>query len=138
MNREQVRQLARENAKWPLTMKQIPKEAWPEALHVAPHPPIAVWRSRDYLAQVFREPSGVRISVNRTVVTQTGDWQDVIPWDDLQRIKREVGYPNEAALEVYPADRDVVNVANIRHLWIVPSITPWWWFRDEASPALTP
>lgn len=138
MNREQARMLARENAKWPLTMKQIPKEAWPEALHVAPHPPISVWRSRDYLAQVFREPSGMRISVNRTMVTQTGDWRDAIPWDDLQRIKREVGFPDVAALEVYPADEDVVNVANIRHLWIVPGIQPWWWFRDARSLAPSP
>lgn len=48
------------------------------------------------------------------------DGGDGIPWDDLQVMKRLAGYGDDYAIEVYPADRDIVNDANIRHLWVLP------------------
>jgi hypothetical protein len=60
----------------------------------------------------------VRLSVCRTSLA--GDrWQDGITWDELQRLKRECGYGDADAIEVFPADTDVVNVANMRHLWVM-------------------
>jgi len=48
------------------------------------------------------------------------DGKDGISWDTLQAIKNEmIGY-EEIAVEVYPSQIDVVNDANIRHLWTVP------------------
>jgi hypothetical protein len=46
--------------------------------------------------------------------------QDGIPWDDLQEIKNEVAGRDERAIEIYPAADELVNEANIRHLWVVP------------------
>lgn len=81
---------------------------------------LRVLRSRDFLVQEFaaNAPAKVRLSVCRT--TLYGDrWQDGITWDDLQQIKRECGYGDADAIEVFPADADVVNVANMRHLWVM-------------------
>lgn len=81
---------------------------------------LRVWRSRNFLVQErpARDPAIVVLAVNRT---QRGPerWLDGISWDELQQIKFECGYGNHDAVEVYPRDADVVNVANMRHLWIM-------------------
>lgn len=43
-----------------------------------------------------------------------------ISWDVLQRIKNDMVGPDMLAIEMFPPDDQVVNDANIRHLWIVP------------------
>ena len=86
-----------------------------------PFAPQEVWRSKSFLVQVFKEADGVtRLSVIRTAVRVDGDWADGISWDDLQRLKSECGRGSLDAVEVYPADGEVVNVANMRHLWVLP------------------
>lgn len=94
--------------------------------------PIRVWRSRKYLVQLYEEtapgyPGLLRMSVNRTTVNPDGSWQDGITWDELQTIKREIGYGDRCAVEVYPADQNVINVANIRHLWIFEQAPSFVW-----------
>ena len=69
------------------------------------------------------------------VSTQITDWGDVThlwirrhdserihSWADLQRIKNEVrpdGH-ERTAVEVYPRDAELVDVANMYHLWVLP------------------
>lgn len=116
--REQRRALERENAKRPLVLERLPEREWPPVNQPGL---VEVWRSRNFLVQVFHESQGAtRLSVCRTTMNQsTGRWEDGISWDDLQRLKRECGRGQLDAVEVYPADRDVVNVANMRHLWVL-------------------
>ena len=38
---------------------------------------------------------------------------------ELQDIKRQAGLGDYMAVEIYPKDRDIVNVANMRHLWVL-------------------
>ena len=52
------------------------------------------------------------------------DGKGGITWDELQAIKDEFAGPEAAAVEVYPAASDLVNEANIRHLWVVPEGIP--------------
>lgn len=114
--RAQRRELARTNAKMPVALQLVPRHEWPNPLG----PQRRVWRSRHYLVQEFDapEPACVRLSVNRTSLT--GDrWADNITWDELQDIKAQCGYPMADAVEVYPRAGDVVNVANMRHLWVL-------------------
>lgn len=114
--REQRRQLARDNAKLPRVLAPISRDQWPDPYA----PQRRVLRSRDFLVQEFDAPAPafVRLSVNRTSLA--GDrWQDGISWDELQRIKAECGYQHCDAVEVYPAVGDEVNVANMRHLWVL-------------------
>ena len=96
-------------------LRPIPPEAWPNP---APRGLVQVWASRDFLAQVYTEDGATRISICRTRLDGDNKWKDGITWEDLQRIKCGIGLGDFAAYEVYPADDDVVNVANMRHLWI--------------------
>ena len=109
--REQRREMARESAKWPESLKEIPRSEWPNL----DGPQLRVLRSREYLVQEFggTGPVLVRLSINITSM-DGARWADGIPWEDLQRLKAEAGYALHDAVEVFPAVMDVVNVANMR------------------------
>lgn len=97
-----------------------------------PKPPnmLRAWRSRSYLVQEYAEDSPqvlVRLSVSRTILNDKGGWLDGITWDQLQAIKTALGYHEHDAVEVYPRQRNVVNVANIRHLWVMREPLPFAW-----------
>lgn len=101
-------------------LTRIPKEEWPPT--TATIIPDEVWRSRHYLVQIFRpEENPVRLSICSTALAPDGSWKDGITWDELQKVKADVGFGDSWAIEVYPPEEHVVNVANFRHLWIVPA-----------------
>ncbi len=131
--RAQRRKLKLDNAKQPAALREVPREQWPNPYA----PQLRVWRSKDFLVQEFyaAAPAKIRLSVCRT--TLLGDrWQDGITWDDLQRLKRKCGYGNADAIEIFPADTDVVNVANMRHLWIMADPVTCAW-RKPSNADLT-
>jgi hypothetical protein len=57
-------------------------------------------------------------------------WVDGITWDQLQEIKRGVGLGDKLAVEVYPEDKNIVNVANMRHLFVLPERPLFAWARS--------
>ena len=122
MNRQQRRDAAknlqRENASRPQSLVEIPKDHWPNQ---SPTSPTKAWRSRDFLVQQYNAPPPAiaRLSVNRTQIDGVR-WKAEITWDELQRIKTECGYGEIDAVEIYPSNADVVNVSNMRHLWLLP------------------
>lgn len=129
--RAMLRQLERDNRAWPehlvdCSAEALPRWRWDNGK------PIAVLRSRSFMCQVFEAPGGViRLSFNRTTMDETTwRWADGITWDDLQRLKREAGFGEQEAVEVYPPDGDVVNVGNLRHLWVLPHPLPFAWRRS--------
>ena len=127
------RYLAQQNAKYPVVPVEIPKYAWPKD---ADPKRIKEFRSRDFLIQVFEEADGVlRLSFNRTSITPTGEWTEGISWDDLQWLKSQIGYQDRTAVEIYPPSSDVVNVANLRHLWVLPYRLPFEWRADATKKA---
>ena len=81
-------------------------------------------------SSVFTFPLGAEISSHYDEAT---GWLAVthdvsITWDELQAIKdREMGV-EASAVEVYPQGSEILNKANVRHLWRVPS--------DQAVPDL--
>lgn len=80
------------------------------------------WRNQKFLVQVFDQGGAmIRMSVNRTEAGPNGRWKDGISWDELQQCKREIGRGHLEGFEVYPAESEVVNVANMRHIWIFKS-----------------
>lgn len=127
--REQRRGLNRANAKQPQVLRPLPD--WRDRDDLPPGL-IEVWRSRDFLVQVYAErPGMVRASINRTTLSgPKGRWIDGISWDELQRIKREIGRGEQDAVEIYPADKDVVNVANMRHIFIMDAPLDYAWRRS--------
>jgi len=127
VSRQQRKALERENLRWPEALAEVPLESLPR--HQSDKF-VRVLRSRRFLVQVFDEPGGVvRLSASRTVLRGDGRWEDGITWDELQRLKAEAGYGDRFAVEVYPADANVVNVGNLRHLWILPEPLTFAWSR---------
>jgi hypothetical protein len=126
--RQQRRELARQNAKQPTRLTPVPVDLWSESM-LDSKSLMQVWRSRSYLVQAFEERDGViRLSINKTVLV--GDrWDDGLVWDELQEIKRQCGFGDKYAIEIYPRDKDVVNVANMRHLWIMDEPLNIGWVR---------
>lgn len=83
--------------------------------------PTEAWRSRYFACMVYPtdEPGVLRVSVNRCEIDMgKRDWTGGITWDELMRVKREIGRGNCHAVEVLPRDSDVVDVANMRHFWV--------------------
>lgn len=128
-SRAQRRQLDRDNAKLPTALQEVPRSEWPEA-SLRDENRLRVWRSRHFLVQEFKAPAPaqVRLSINRTSIV--GDrWTAGIEWEELQRLKNEVGYSHLDAVEVFPPTVDVVNVANMRHLWVLAEPLAFAWRR---------
>lgn len=96
-------------------------------------PPQAAWRSRDFLCQVFIDGYQTQLSVNRTDLDNNGNWKADISWEELQWIKDSVGYADFDAVEVHPKKRDIVNVANMRHLFILNESLPFIWRKKETT-----
>ena len=113
--------LEHENRLWPEALAEVPRDRWISKSWDTSNR-VRVLRSRRFMVQVFAEANGVlRLSVNRTELAPGGErWRDGITWDELQRVKREAGYGDSFAVEIYPPTGDEVNVANMRHLWILP------------------
>lgn len=115
-HKDAIKALSKENSRYPFRLKRL--EVLPAKM---PPTCFEVWRSRDYLLQVHRTetPGVIRLSVNRASVDKhTGRWTDGISWDDLQRLKRECGRGDLCGVELFPPDADVVNVANVRHVFV--------------------
>ena len=91
---------------------EVLKRDWPEAMSSQ----AALWKvfgSRGLLAQIYLEENGLRLSVRLT------DGSDGLTWDDLAWVLH-VLLPDRWAVEVYPPAHAVVNVANMRHLYVYP------------------
>ena len=108
-------------------LTELLKEDWPDGKD---NNRIKVYISKKYMVQIFKENNNlIRLSINKT--SHDGlSWTDGIPWDELQKIKNEVGYEDFDAVEIYPKERDVVNVSNMRHLWVMPEQLSFGWRKD--------
>lgn len=92
-----------------------------------PKYPLKAFRSKHFLAQIYHQDGYVRISVNKIAITDEGDWVDGITWEQLQWIKEQTGYGDQTAVEVYPSNADVINEANMRHLFVLKEPLPFVW-----------
>lgn len=122
--------LSIDNALAPERLVRVPRAEWPAI--VSDPPPREVWRSRGFVLMVYPAPGEMeRLTVCRTAIQTNGRFADGISWDDLQRLKSECGRGDREAVELYPRDRDVVNVGNLRHLWVVKDGLPFAWRAPE-------
>lgn len=124
--RQAAKYLEQQRKTWPDKLKPLPKSEWGETARTMQSPPFEVMRSKKFLVQLYPvHDHMIRMSVCRCSVKASGDWNDAITWDELQRLKAEAGLGDRDAVEIYPKDNDVVNVANMRHLWV---------FKDGSIP----
>lgn len=104
----------------------------PERNRKHPH---HVYQSSQYLVQIFIESETLtRITVN-SVNRRGNNWQDGITFDELQAIKSAVGYGDKCAVEVYPEDSELINDANMRHLWVLNERPDFAWTRHKKARA---
>ncbi|UAL42168.1 hypothetical protein K8B83_14930 [Shewanella inventionis] len=111
---------------------EIPKQDWP------PHQQktlVRVLLSSEFLVQQFVETDGlIRLSICKT--NRKGNrWADGITWDQLQEIKMHAGFGSKCAVEVFPEDSNVVNVANMRHIFILPERPAFAWTKQPSYKA---
>lgn len=68
--------------------------------------------------------------MTRTVETEWGEVEHAcirnlgntdIPWAEKQRIKNEIFGTERCAVEVFPAMTELVDEANMYHLWVLPA-----------------
>ena len=116
--RNQRRILKLDNSKFTDEFISIPSTEWPPLL--PGKIPLYVYRNKDFLVQVYREQGMAdwRLSICRTWMGG-GSWADNISWDELHLVKSAIGYGDIFAVEIYPKNCDIVNVANMRHLWLI-------------------
>ena len=123
--------LAVQNREYPATMTEIPEKAWPFETGDPrlTNPPKRAWRSSRFIACLYAEPekTALRLSICRATLNDNGQFDDQLTWDELQQIKSERGFGAYDAVEIYPADADVVNVSNMRHLWLLDYLSPYAW-----------
>ena len=123
--------MAAMQAKQPDMLTSVPRHEWP-VYHSDRAEVLNVWRSKKFLVVLYVE-YGIRefrMTVNRASIDSKGKWNAEITWDELQKIKREIGYGNRWAVECYPPESDVVNVANMRHLWLLESPPNFGWKKS--------
>lgn len=131
LTRQQRRALEAENRRWPDKLRLIPESEL--SGYVKPPRQKEAWRSRKFLVQVFDEGGGVeRLSVNFTSFGK-GRWIDGLTWDDLQRLKAECGRGEKCAVEIFPPEADKVDVANMRHLFVLPEPPDFMWASPSQS-----
>lgn len=112
--------LLSENEKYGLEFEEVPLDKWIWRTDSQGVKPFKVLRNSLFLVQLFRfSADTIRMSVNKTMLQSKGRWVDGITWDDLQAIKSMIGYGHRDAVEVYPKNQDLINVSNMRHLWIL-------------------
>ncbi len=75
-------------------------------------PSIGAWESDVFVASAFVDGDAIRLDIHRK------DMKDGITWDQLQSIKNDCGFEGLDAVEFYPAQKDVINTGNYRHLYI--------------------
>lgn len=127
LTRAQACGYAKHIATLPPDLVPVPEEQWPVQDGAACR---GAWVSRRYCVVAWQEPEDrpLRISINRTKYNpSTGQWRDGITWDEIQAIKRDIGLGDRWAAEAYPPDDQMVDVACLRHIWILDDEPDWAW-----------
>lgn len=123
-------------------MRLVPKETWPSMSEASGVQPLQVWQDADFLAILYPVPDFLLIH-RLTVVRAAGVglngrgrvvYRDGITWDDLMQVKRDCGFADRWAVEVFPSEHEIVNVANMRHLWLLPEAPPFAWRARKPVP----
>jgi hypothetical protein len=54
-------------------------------------------------------------------------------WPEMQRIKDEIAGPEATAVEVYPPQAEIVDDADMYHLWVLPAPLPFSLFSRTSN-----
>ena len=76
---------------------------------------IGLWEFDTTIVAAFKDKYSIRLDIMRK------DQSDGITWDEMQEIKNKCGFADRDAIEFYPSDDAVINTANCRHIYILPT-----------------
>lgn len=109
-------------------LTQVPQADWPEDAAGLGHGVLAaLWRSQTRTVMV-REHDHPTITARICVMAMgRGARNATLGWDELQRIKRQVGFGGHFAVEAFPEDSHVSDGAAVRHLWVLRERPAWAW-----------
>ena len=114
-----------------MKFETVPKEKWPKP---DPRPPLEVFINDKFLVQIIDDKGFIRMTVNRldlkSIIRGKPIWRDGITWDELEEIKNSVGYENNWMVEIYPPKNQTLNVANMRHLWLLETPPTYGWKKN--------
>lgn len=119
------RQMQQENRLQSPTLKEMPFNRATEK------DPVRCWRSREFLVALYHDQGFDRLSINRAEIQNDGNWKEYITWDEIQRLKGEAGFGDRWAVECYPPQSEVVNVANMRHIFLLPQAPEYGWKKNK-------
>jgi hypothetical protein len=71
-----------------------------------------------YSVQISDEATDWGLVVHLWIQRHDGDM--VRSWADMQRIKNELVGPNRVGVEVFPPVKELLDQANIAHIWVMP------------------
>lgn len=80
--------------------------------------PDRIWQNNIYIVQVFLEVNEWGL-MEKTMIRRN-DTAPIHDWKVFQRIKNEIFGEERTALEVYPRESNLIDVANIYWLWVLP------------------
>ena len=125
LNREQRRALEKVKrqliASYPDTLEIVPENDPDMPYSSHPQDIDKIYRSKKYTVIVWNVPAGKKLSIQRNEWdSHTNRYKDQITWDEIMEIKRQVGFGEQNAIEFYPPDSQVINIANVRHIWLLP------------------
>lgn len=94
---------------------------------------IQVWDELEVIGTPWE--GALRVAIKYHAVSGNSDsGTSIQSWDTIQDIK-EFLWPGRLAVEMYPAKDDVVNVAPIRWIWILPeSVRETWPLSIKSKP----
>lgn len=124
-----IRRTDRRQISMNTSLRILARDEWKDSIKgSAKAAPVKVWKSSEFLAVLYNELGMLRLSVNRAYMVEgSSRWDDGITWDELMFVKRQCGLHESWAVEVFPPCSEVVDVANMRHLWILPSPPSFAW-----------
>ncbi len=111
-----------------MRLKEVAKNRWP----TSDSRYLRVFKNDKYLVQTMTDNGFIRITVNlieNIGTMMTPKWAEGISWDNLQNIKDSIGFKDRWCVECYPPTQDIINVANMRHLWVLEEMPKFGWKR---------
>lgn len=97
-----------------------------------------VWQDRSEMVRLYSKIPGMYAAfMNQVISVQLSmdvtEWGEIrhlwikrhdekpVQWQEMQRIKNELIGQDRVGLEVYPAVSELIDVANMYHMWILPA-----------------
>lgn len=80
---------------------------------------VRAWKNNLYVVQCYERHTDWGLVV--IAMIRSNDGVSEPRWATKQRIKNELFGPDAVAFEVFPGEEDLVDAANMYHLWVMPT-----------------